>query len=142
MKTSHALLSCCLLLSIAACTDAGELPHYKVESAVQHAYRYRTMDLKDSLAKYIDNFDDTQFQKAKTDFGDIKVYNLDKISEEGSGKEKTYVATYNVEYPDGEGTETFKVKSIDKLPKIVDYSNSIKKVEVVDSATIKTDSLK
>ncbi|WP_154662280.1 hypothetical protein ACF3NR_09100 [Vaginella massiliensis] len=143
MRTLQLSFVIFVLLSILSCTDAGTLPHYKVESAVQHAYRYRTMELDDSLAKYVHNFDDTAFKKAKADFGDVNIYNLDNIQEEGSGSDKTYIATYNVEYEGAEGTEVFKVKSIDKLPKIVDYSNAIKPVvvELVDSTSVVVDSL-
>lgn len=143
MRTFQLTFVFAILFSIISCTDGGTLPHYKVESAVQHAYRYRTMDLKDSLAKHVHNFDDTQFQSTKTEFGDVKIYNLENIAEEGSGADKKYIATYNVEYPAAEGTETFEVKAVQKVPKVVSYSRDIKPVviEVVDSTAIAVDTI-
>ncbi len=143
MKTSHLTIICTIGLSFLACTDAGKLPQYKVESAVQHAYRYRTMNLQDSLAKYVNNFDDKEFQATQSEFGEVKVYNLDNVKEEGNGNNLTYIATYNVEYPTAEGKEIFHVKSIDKLPKIVSYSRDLQAISVpTDSTNIHTDSLR
>ncbi|MDK7375280.1 MULTISPECIES: hypothetical protein [Weeksella] len=144
MKISHLLIVCTTGLSFLSCTEAGKLPQYKVESAVQHAYRYRTMNLQDSLAKYVHNFDDKEFHATQSEFGEVKLYNLDNVTEEGTGKDLTYIATYNVEYSSAEGKEIFQVKSINKLPKIVGYSRDLHTVSTpMDSISIQTaDSLR
>ena len=61
------------------------------------------------------------------------------------GDKTVYEAVYKVSFKGAEGTETFKVKRIDKLDGIVvGYSNDIKPItaEVIDSLATKKDSIK
>ena len=62
------------------------------------------------------------------------------IKEEDDNGNVVYVSTYDVEYANGVGTETFKIKSIKKHPKVIGYSYDIKSKEFSDS--LKIDSVK
>lgn len=118
----------------------GELQKYQIERPALDVFKYRET-VKDSLPYVLEGITEAQVKEAQGKFGKIDIFNLKDIKEEDDNGQVVYVSTYDVEYENGIGTETFKIKSIKKHPKVVAYSYDIKeKAATVD--TIKVDSVK
>lgn len=142
MKTTKlALLA--VLLAFASCSgdEKGEIPQYKVEEAVIKLYEYRA-NTPDSISFAVEGIDANELKKAESEFGALDVYNLKTFTEEGEGKDRHYVATYDVLFKKGEGTETFKIKKDRKDVKIYEYKRDIKPLmNQSDSTLQKKDSI-
>ena len=118
----------------------GELQKYQVERPALDVFKYREQ-VQDSLPFVLEGISEAQVKEAQSKFGKIDIFNLKDVKEEDDNGQVVYVSTYDVEYEKGTGTETFKIKSIKKKPKVVGYSYDIKeKAATVD--TVKVDSVK
>ena len=118
----------------------GELQKYQVERPALDVFKYRET-VQDSLPFVLEGVTEAQVKEPQTKFGKIDIFNLKDVKEEDDNGQVVYVSTYDVEYATGTGTETFKIKSIKKKPKVVGYSYDIKeKAATVD--TVKVDSVK
>jgi hypothetical protein len=130
------------LMAITACSKKSELPDYKVKDAILEVYKYRA-EKPDSLFAKVDGVKLEDLNAPIKQYGPVDVYNFDKLTPLEDGDKKIYEAVYKVSFKDAEGTETFKVKAVDKLDGIVvGYSNDIKpKAAPADSTTVKKDSV-
>ena len=130
------------LMAITACSKKSDLPDYKVKDAILEVYKYRA-EKPDSLFAKVDGVKLEDLNAPIKQYGPVDVYNFDKLTPLEDGDKKIYEAVYKVSFKDAEGTETFKVKAVDKLDGIVvGYSNDIKpKAAPVDSTTVKKDSV-
>lgn len=117
----------------------GELQKYQIERSALDVFKYREQ-VKDSLPFVLDGVTEAQVKEPQSKFGKIDIFNLKDIKEEDDNGNVVYVSTYDVEYANGVGTETFKIKSIKKHPKVIGYSFDIKSKEFSDS--LKIDSVK
>ena len=127
-------------VSFIACNQKkGELQKYQIEESALDVFKYREQ-VKDSLPFVLDGVTEAQVKEPESKFGKIDIFNLKDIKEEDDNGHVVYVSTYNVEYANGVGTETFKIKSIKKHPKVIGYSYDIKAKAISDS--LKTDSVK
>lgn len=117
----------------------GELQKYQIERSALDVFKYREQ-VKDSLPYVLNGVTEAQVKEPQEKFGKIDIFNLKDIKEEDDNGNVVYVSTYDVEYANGVGTETFKIKSIKKHPKVIGYSYDIKNKAVSDS--LKTDSVK
>ncbi|WP_147439084.1 hypothetical protein [Faecalibacter macacae] len=127
---------------LASCSGKkkGELQKYQIERPALDVFKYRET-IQDSLKYVIEGVTEEQIKEAQGKYGKIDIFNLKDVKEEDDSGQVVYVSTYDVEYATGTGTETFKIKSIKKHPKVVGYSYDIKeKAATVD--TIKVDSVK
>lgn len=112
----------------------GELQKFQVEQPALNVFKYREQ-VKDSLPYVLEGVSETQIKEPQGKYGKIDIFNLKDVKEEDDNGQVVYVSTYNVEYANGIGTETFKIKSIKKQPKVVGYSYDIKEKEVVNTPT-------
>jgi len=118
----------------------GELQKYQIERPALDVFKYRET-VQDSLPFVLEGLTEAQIKEPQAKFGKIDIFNLKDVKEEDDNGQVVYVSTYDVEYETGVGTETFKIKSIKKKPKVVGYSYDIKeKAATVD--TVKVDSVK
>ena len=116
----------------------GELQKYQIERPALDVFKYREQ-VKDSLPFVLEGVSEAQVKEAQSKFGKIDIFNLKDVKEEDDNGQVVYVSTYDVEYEKGEGTETFKIKSIKKHPKVVGYSYDIKdKAAAKDSVKVDT----
>ena len=118
----------------------GELQKYQIERPALDVFKYREQ-VKDSLPYVLEGVSEVQVKEAQGKFGKIDIFNLKDVKEEDDNGQVVYVSTYDVEYETGSGTETFKIKSIKKKPKVVGYSYDIKE-KVATADTVKVDSAK
>lgn len=127
-------------ISLVSCGGKkGELQKYQIEESALDVFKYREQ-VKDSLPFVLDGVTEAQVEEPQKIFGKIDIFNLKDIKEEDDKGQVVYVSTYDVEYKNGVGTETFKIKSVKKHPKVVGYSYDIKEKTTVDS--LKVDSVK
>ena len=143
MKAS-ALLIVGGILALTACNKKSDLPDYKVKEAILEVYKYRA-DKPDSLFAKVEGVAVDDLNAPIKAYGPVDVYNFEKMTPLEDGDKTVYEAVYKVSFKGAEGTETFKVKRIDKLDGIVvGYSNDIKPItaEVIDSLVTKKDSIK
>lgn len=143
MKTTKlAMLGVGLFFASCSGGSKGEIPQYKAEEAVIKLYEYRA-NVPDSISFAVEGVDANSLKQAEKDFGALDVYNLKTFTEEGEGSDKHYVATYDVLFKKGEGTETFKIKKVKKDIKVYDYKSDIKPLTTaVDSAVVVGDTVK
>lgn len=118
----------------------GELQKYQIERPALDVFKYREQ-IQDSLQYVIEGVTEAQIKEPQAKFGKIDIFNLKDTKEEDDNGQVVYVSTYDVEYEKGVGTETFKIKSIKKKPKVVGYSYDIKE-KTPTADTIKVDSVK
>ena len=127
-------------ISLVSCSKKkGELQKYQVERPALDVFKYREQ-IQDSLPFVLDGVTEVQIKEPQSKFGKIDIFNLKDVKEEDDNGHVVYVSTYDVEYANGIGTETFKIKSIKKRPKVVGYSYDIKEKPATDS--LKVDSVK
>lgn len=141
MKAS-AILMVGGILALTACNKKSDLPDYKVKDAVLEVYKYRA-EKPDSLFAKVEGVKVDDLNAPIKQYGPVDVYNFEKLSPLEDGDQTVYEAVYKVSFKGAEGTETFKVKRVDKLDGIVvGYSNDIKPVAAApDSTTVKKDSV-
>ncbi|MEG0929203.1 hypothetical protein [Algoriella sp.] len=141
MKAS-ALLIVGGILALTACNKKSDLPQYKVEEAVLAVYKYRA-DKPDSLSSKVEGVKVEDLMAPVKAFGAVDVYNVEKVTPLQDGDKTVYEAVYKVSFKGAEGTETFKVRRVDKLDGIVvGYASDIKPVAApaTDSTAVKKDS--
>lgn len=102
----------------------GELQKYQIERPALDVFKYRET-VQDSLPFVLEGLTEAQVKEPQAKFGKIDIFNLKDVKEEDDNGQVVYVSTYDVEYATGVGTETFKIKSIKKKPKVVGYSYDI-----------------
>lgn len=125
-------------IGLASCGGKkGELQQYQIERSALDVFKYREQ-IQDSLQFVVDGVEEGLLKEPQGKFGKIDMFNLKNVAEEEDKGELIYVSTYDVEYEKGSGTETFKIKSIKKHPKVVGYSYDIKSKE----SNVKVDSVK
>lgn len=117
----------------------GELQKYQIERSALDVFKYREQ-VQDSLPYVLDGLTEVQVKEPQAKFGKIDIFNLKDVKEEDDNGQVVYVSTYDVEYATGVGTETFKIKSIKKHPKVVGYSYDIKEKSATDEL-VKSDSI-
>ncbi|WP_276682874.1 hypothetical protein [Empedobacter brevis] len=140
MKAS-ALLMVGVILSLTACKKKSDLPDYKVKEAVLDVYKYRA-DKPDSLFAKVEGVEVDNLNAPIKQYGPVDVYNFEKMTPLEDGDKTVYEAVYKVSFKGAEGTETFKVKRVDKMDGIVvGYSNDIKPVAMTDSTAVKKDTV-
>ncbi|MGU9939394.1 hypothetical protein ACNFNZ_12545 [Empedobacter brevis] len=140
MKAS-ALLMVGVILALTACKKKSDLPDYKVKEAVLDVYKYRA-DKPDSLFAKVEGVEVDNLNAPIKQYGPVDVYNFEKMTPLEDGDKTVYEAVYKVSFKGAEGTETFKVKRVDKMDGIVvGYSNDIKPVAMTDSTAVKKDTV-
>ncbi|WP_312557455.1 hypothetical protein [Empedobacter brevis] len=140
MKAS-ALLMVGVILALTACKKKSDLPDYKVKEAVLDVYKYRA-DKPDSLFAKVEGVEVDNLNAPIKQYGPVDVYNFEKMTPLEDGDKTVYEAVYKVSFKGAEGTETFKVRRVDKMDGIVvGYSNDIKPVAMTDSTAVKKDTI-
>ncbi|GEM52623.1 hypothetical protein HX001_06695 [Empedobacter brevis] len=140
MKAS-ALLMVGVILALTACKKKSDLPDYKVKEAVLDVYKYRA-DKPDSLFAKVEGVEVDNLNAPIKQYGPVDVYNFEKMTPLEDGDKTVYEAVYKVSFKGAEGTETFKVRRVDKMDGIVvGYSNDIKPVAMTDSTAVKKDTV-
>ena len=143
MNANKIILGLAAIASIALTScggKKGELQKYQIERPALDVFKYREQ-VQDSLQYVIEGVTEAQVKEPQTKYGKIDIFNLKDTKEEDDNGHVVYVSTYDVEYETGAGTETFKIKKINKTPKVVGYSYDIKeKAATVD--TVKVDTVK
>ncbi|WP_313386869.1 hypothetical protein [Chishuiella sp.] len=132
------------MFTFSACNKKSDLPQYKVEQAVLDVYKYRE-NRPDSLFAHVDGVNVLDLMAPIKEFGPIDVYNVEKVTPLEDGDKTIYEAVYKVHFKNNaEGTETFKVKRVNKLDGIVvGYSYNISQVPLEsEKSEVKTDSVK
>ncbi|MGV0978742.1 hypothetical protein [Empedobacter falsenii] len=142
MKAS-ALLMVGGILALTACNKKSDLPDYKVKEAVLDVYKYRA-DKPDSLFSKVEGVNVDDLNAVVKQYGPVDVYNFEKMTPLEDGDKTVYEAVYKVSFKGAEGTETFKVRKIDKLDGIVvGYASDVKPIVAQsDSLDVKKDSVK
>ena len=141
MKAS-ALLIVGGILALTACNKKSDLPDYKVKEAILDVYKYRA-DKPDYLSSKVEGVKVEDLMAPVKAFGAVDVYNVEKVTPLQDGDKTVYEAVYKVSFKGAEGTETFKVRRVDKLDGIVvGYASDIKPVAApaTDSTAVKKDS--
>ena len=131
MKKSILFLAASVF-TLTACTKSVELTDAQVEETINNVYKLRAEDNHEELAKLIEgalpeqvNGIENQILEATKVYGPVNKYDLEKITPLVYADENVYEAVYNVQFENGKGTETFKVKSVANQPTVVGYSFSI-----------------
>lgn len=126
-------------LSVVALTSCGgkkgQLQKYQIERPALDVFKYRDT-VKDSLQFVIEGVTEAQVKEPVEKYGKIDIFNLKDVKEEDDNGQVIYVSTYDVEYANAVGTETFKIKSIKKRPKVVGYSYDLKDKAPVADTTV------
>ena len=131
------------ILALSACNKKSDLPDYKVKEAILDVYKYRA-EKPDSLFAKVEGVKVEDLNAPIKQYGPVDVYNFEKVTALQDGDNTVYEAVYKVSFKGAEGTETFKVKRVDKLDGIVvGYASDIKPVSapVRDSLAVKKDSV-
>ena len=131
------------MLALTACNKNTDLPQYKVEEAVLDVYKYRA-EKPDSLSSKVEGVNVEDLMAPIKAFGPVDVYNIEKVTPLEDGDKTVYEAVYKVSFKGASGTETFKVKKVDKLDGIVvGYSSDVKPIAapVEDSTVVKKDTV-
>ena len=141
MKAS-ALFMVSGILALTACNKKSDLPDYKVKEAILDVYKYRA-DKPDSLFAKVEGVNVDDLNAVVKQYGPVDIYNFEKMTPLQDGDKTVYEAVYKVSFKGAEGTETFKVKRVDKLDGIVvGYANDVKPIAPnADSITVKKDSV-
>ncbi|MFV0184539.1 hypothetical protein OBK25_07415 [Empedobacter falsenii] len=141
MKSS-ALFMVSGILALTACNKKSDLPDYKVKEAILDVYKYRA-DKPDSLFAKVEGVNVDDLNAVVKQYGPVDIYNFEKMTPLQDGDKTVYEAVYKVSFKGAEGTETFKVKRVDKLDGIVvGYANDVKPIAPnADSITVKKDSV-
>ncbi|MBF0597789.1 hypothetical protein [Faecalibacter rhinopitheci] len=113
----------------------GQLQKYQIERPALDVFKYRDT-VKDSLQFVIEGVTEAQVKEPVEKYGKIDIFNLKDVKEEDDNGQVIYVSTYDVEYANAVGTETFKIKSIKKRPKVVGYSYDLKDKAPVADTTV------
>ena len=126
-------------IGLASCNSKkGELQKYQIERSALDVFKYREQ-VQDSLKFVVEGVEEGLLKEPQSKYGKIDIFNLKDVKEEEDNGQVVYVSTYDVEYEKGTGTETFKIKSIKKHPKVVGYSYDIKdKAAATDSVKVDT----
>ena len=131
MKKSILFLAASVF-TLTACTKSVELTDAQVEETISNVYKFRSEDNTEELAKLIEgalpeqvNGIQSQILEATKVYGPVNKYDLEKITPLVYADENVYEAVYNVQFEKGQGTETFKVKSVANQPTIIGYAFSI-----------------
>lgn len=127
------------ILALTACNKKSDLPDYKVKEAILDVYKYRA-DKPDSLFAKVEGVNVDDLNAVVKQYGPVDIYNFEKMTPLQDGDKTVYEAVYKVSFKGAEGTETFKVKRVDKLDGIVvGYASDVKPVStpVDSSATVK-----
>ena len=126
-------------IGLASCNSKkGELQKYQIERSALDVFKYREQ-VQDSLKFVVEGVEEGLLKEPQSKYGKIDIFNLKDVKEEDDNGQIVYVSTYDVEYEKGAGTETFKIKSIKKHPKVVGYSYDIKdKAPATDSVKVDT----
>lgn len=131
------------ILALTACNKKSDLPDYKVKEAILDVYKYRA-DKPDSLFAKVEGVNVDDLNAVVKQYGPVDIYNFEKMTQLQDGDKTVYEAVYKVSFKGAEGTETFKVKRVDKLDGIVvGYASDVKPVSTpADSTAMVKDSVK
>lgn len=130
------------ILALTACNKKSDLPDYKVKEAILDVYKYRA-NKPDSLFAKVEGVNVDDLNAVVKQYGPVDIYNFEKMTPLQDGDKTVYEAVYKVSFKGAEGTETFKVKRVDKLDGIVvGYASDVKPIAPnADSITVKKDSV-
>lgn len=130
------------ILALTACNKKSDLPDYKVKEAILDVYKYRA-NKPDSLFTKVEGVNVDDLNAVVKQYGPVDIYNFEKMTPLQDGDKTVYEAVYKVSFKGAEGTETFKVKRVDKLDGIVvGYASDVKPIAPnADSITVKKDSV-